>query len=519
MNVVARLSPERRAQQRISPPFPACVGMRRPEALSLVALLLLAGCTTPEAEVATTEVPVDEGVDVVSRAPTAAANATTSNGPILEEPSASALPARIRFGEPVALPMVGGYGGGEPNIAALPDGTLFVAAPTGMAESGVIEGGGYLWRSQDGGATWEQLRGPSGTLPVGPFCSCDSDVVTSPDGWVYYTDWWIAGYLGPGNYLVERSSDGGETWDATPITSREAITRVDRQWLVAGEDGFVGLFYNRFGIGFGPVVVNSGEVPDVATGIHAVFSRDHGATWSDPVVVVPHGAQIGHARILPDGTLVQPYGYNEYDAEKGSWRSPSFVNVAVSTDGGQTWESHPVAQAPEGFDNLWAVQADVDRSGAIHVAWSARVDDDIMATYVATSRDGGRTWTDPLALRAEGLNFLPWVAAYGNDTVAVGWYGGDATGEPTEADEEWFAYVAESHDGGETFAVHRVSEEPVKTGPMCPRGAACDGDRELLDYVSMVYDATGALHYAFARSDDDMAVTLVANELRELVDA
>jgi hypothetical protein len=42
--------------------------------------------------------------------------------------------------------------------------------------------------------------------------------------------------------------------------------------------------------------------------------------------------------------------------------------------------------------------------------------------------------------------------------------------------------------------------EPVKVGAMCPRGAACPADRELLDYPSLAYGPDGALHVAFATS-------------------
>lgn len=484
--------------------------MRRPEAILILAILTLAGCASPTADVAAADVPApEEGVAVVARAaplpdaPAAQANATAAPPAPLE---------RVPFGLPVDLPLAGGIGGGEPNIAALPDGTLFVTAPTGLQmQPNAVNGAAYLWRSRDGGATWETLREPRGSpVGFGAFCSCDADVVTSPDGWVYYSDWWNGGYL------VEASDDGGDTWSPMPFTTREAavLINVDRQWLVAGDDGLVGLFYAHFSAVDVPVPL---PVADLATGIHAVFSRDHGATWGEPVVVLDpeagHAFQIAHPRIMPDGTMVMPYGYVDI-GDGGFWRDESMVKLAVSTDGA-SWEHVDVAEVPEGFDNLWAVQADVDASGAIHVAWSARVDDDIMATWVATSRDAGATWTEPLALRAEGLNFLPWVAAFGGGTVAVGWYGGNATGDPTEADDEWFAYVAESHDGGNTFVVHRVSDEPVKVGSLCPKGASCDGDRELLDYVSMVYDATGALHYAYARSDDGLALTLVANEVSE----
>lgn len=66
------------------------------------------------------------------------------------------------------------------------------------------------------------------------------------------------------------------------------------------------------------------------------------------------------------------------------------------------------------------------------------------------------------------------------------------------------------HDGGETWSVAAVDPEPVKQGSLCPRGASCQGDRELLDYVSMIYAPDGRMHYAYARSVDGVARTLVA---------
>lgn len=476
---------------------------------SLLVLAILAGCTSPAADVAPAQDdgPLDEGVEVVSRtnasapAPTVASPGTAPSQPVVLPP-----PRRVPFGLPVELPLVGAIGAGEPNIAALPDGALFVTSPTGLqAKPNALEGAAYLWRSTDGGATWDTLRAPDpGPAGVGPFCSCDADVVSSPDGTVYFSDWW------DGNYMMEASADGGETWTSNPFLTREAtpFVRVDRQWLVAGEGGFVGLFYSYFAQ---LVDVPGAPLSELASGVHAVFSTDGGASFGQPLVVVDHGVQIAHPRMLPDGTLVMPYG-----DMPGSWRDAGAVMLAVSKDQGASWEHVQVAEVPEGFDNLWAVQGDVDATGAVHVGWAARVDDDVMATYLSTSRDLGQTWTAPLALRAEGLNFLPWVAATGNGTVAVGWYGGDATGDPSEADAPWYAYVAESRDGGETFAVHRVSEDPVKEGALCPRGASCAGDRELLDYVSLVYDASGNLHYAFARSDGGVAQTLVATALAEV---
>jgi hypothetical protein len=167
-----------------------------------------------------------------------------------------------------------------------------------------------------------------------------------------------------------------------------------------------------------------------------------------------------------------------------------------------TWHDTRIAEVPLGFDNLWAVQGAVDAAGAIHVAWAARTGEN-MTVYHSESRDVGITWTEPLALTSGGLHFLPWVAARGDGQVAIAWYGGNATGKPEEApeDAEWFAYVAERKAPGEPFSLGVASgATPVKIGPLCPKGAACTGNRELLDYPSLVYDADGALHVAFATS-------------------
>ncbi|MDX1611261.1 MAG: sialidase family protein [Candidatus Thermoplasmatota archaeon] len=419
--------------------------------------------------------------------------------------------ALLSFAEDQALPM--DIGAAEPNLAIHPDGTLFITAPVGAAEKpNALEGAAWLWRSTDGGQTWETLRDPhirdEATVPEaapfpGVFCSCDADVVTSPDGWTYYSDWWIAGFLGPGNYLVEASPDAGETWQPMPVTIPH-IRSVDRQWLIAGEDGFVGLFYSYFGTvpvsGIGP------DTPVNGRAIQAVFSHDHGQTWSLPVDVVAAGPneafQIAHPRILPDGTLIMPYGY--VDVQEDFFTDLSEVRVAISQDQGETWEQVSVADVPEGFENLWAVQGAVDDAGNAYIAWAARTGE-TMTLFVSESQDQAATWSDAETIRGQGLNFLPWVAARGDGQVAVGWYGGDATGDPTEASDDatWYAYVAERAAPGEPFTVAKVSDQPVKTGPMCPSGAVCGEDRELLDYVSLDYDPAGDLHYAFARSNPD----------------
>lgn len=434
-----------------------------------------------------------------------------------------------------ALAMEQPTGGAEPNIAVTADGTLFITAVAGSQERpNALEGAAWLWRSQDDGATWETLRAPMRETPLGtlpqtrrPFGSSDADVVASADGWVYYSDWWnwgapvvvpVPGAPAPapsslplspntrhGSYLVERSDDGGATWTSAPVTTLDTVGGIDRQWLVPGPDGYLGLFYAYFH-GYQNTVRGLGDLygrSDFVMSIQAVHSFDHGETWSRPTTVVEpvsgRGYQIAHPYAMPDGTLVMPYG----DVYPGSdfWHTRSHVRIAVSQDNGSSWAHHTVAEVPEGFDNLWAVQGAVDEAGTIHAAWAARTGEN-MTLYHSESRDVGITWTEPLALRAEGLNFLPWVAARGDGEVAVAWYGGNSTGKPEEAPEEaeWSAYVAHRAGADAPWSLGVASVGPVKTGPMCPKGAACTGNREILDYPSLVFDAEGDLHVSFAGS-------------------
>ncbi|MEO7397884.1 MAG: sialidase family protein [Ilumatobacteraceae bacterium] len=422
-----------------------------------------------------------------------------------------------------ALAMEQPTAGAEPNIAILPDGTIFITAVAGSQERPNHEqGAAWLWRSTDGGATFETLRAPVRDTSLGsvpgtrrPFGSSDADVVASPDGWIYYTDWWNYGapvvppvglpvplpvnpFARYGSYLVERSADGGATWESTSVTTLDTFGGMDRQWLVAGPDGWVGLFYAYF---HGPNPSRPTETPDALAGyssIQAVYSTDHGATWTDPAPVVgPTNegfSQIAHPDLAADGLLWMPHGYTANG--ETFWTDPSEVRVALSEDLGQTWTDIKIVDVPRGFDNLWAVQGASEPDGTLHVAWAARTND-TLTVFHAQSVDRGQTWSAPDALRADGTSFLPWVAATAGE-VAVSWYGSEVTGDPSEAadDAQWRLHVAVRRDG----VWRNTTTEPVKIGPMCGKGASCAGNRELLDYAGLAFAPDGALHTTFATS-------------------
>ena len=474
--------------------------MRPAFVLLLLAALVLPGCASP----------ANEGVKTASL--------VALDGPPLAFSAAKAME------QPT--------GGAEPNLAVAPDGTLWIAAVAGSQERpNAMQGAAWLWTSKDHGASWQNVRAPQRDTPLGtvqgtrrPFGSSDADVVVAKDGWVYSTDWWNWGSpvvapvpgaagLGPnnryGSYLVEASGDGGKSWTSAPVTTLDSIGGIDRQWLVPGPNGTLGLFYAYFH-GQQNAIRNAGDLNgrgDALMSIESVWSTDHGASWSNPVTVVPTASnadyQIGHPRFVGNSTYVMPYGWIDWTSGTDDWHNPSEVRLAVSRDNGTSWTSRVVASVPEGFDNLWAVQGAVDATGRVVVAWAARTGE-TMTLFESESTDLGLSWSAPVALRAEGLNFLPWVAARADGEVAIGWYGGDAKGDPMVAppDAQWFPYVAHRAGVGQPWGVAKVSQEPIKTGPMCPKGAACAKDREALDYLSLDFDSTGALHVAFAKSRD-----------------
>jgi hypothetical protein len=400
---------------------------------------------------------------------------------------------------------------GEPRIEAAPDGTLFVdALSLGTDTPNAAQGAAWLWRSRDGGATWDALRGPADVLPrPGPlgnplvrlfagFSSLDSDVATSPDGWVYYLDWWSASVVA-GNYVIERSHDDGATWQQTilPVPGEPATQTRDRPWLLAGDGGFVALAWSYY-------PRSSQGSPNA---VEEIASRDHGASWSPVATAVPASSDrdllLGRPARLGDGSFVMPLGVVPYSPT--ALTEPSSVAVGLSRDG-VSWTVRTLAPVPGGFDNVWPVQA-AAAGRAIVVAWSAHPAGS-NATYtldVVGSADGGGSWSTPQAVSSGGLAVQPWPAIDDAGRVAVAWYQANATGDPTAVPRDT-AWVAERWEGtfqGSGFAPSggATALAVVAQGPICPRGDACANHDPLADFLGAGFGRDGAPLVVFTRVD------------------
>lgn len=435
--------------------------------LSTVAVLI-AGCATPAADIASESLPVD-----------------------LVMPTA--LPV---FGESLLLQGAGAGGlGGEPSVAVGPDGTIYVAAPMISAETIV---GGFLgarsfgqisvWRSTDGGATFELLNDENGQLTDGDAANGDADIAVGSDGSVYAID------LGGGVPLYI-SRDQGETWEDKGVLNDED-TSPDRQWIDVEGDLIAVTWAN--------------QSAEDGRGIDITFSTDRGETWSHPRPLLDGMIQFGPVEIAPGGTDI----YMPYVTSDG-WE----LQVLASHDGGASWTDHATGRALPAQSPLGTGLPDVeghwsptfifpvlaaDKAGRLYLAYSAYVEGgDTTQLMLMRSDDKGASWTEPVAVATSANAVLPWIVAGEEGNVAISYFASDTALDPNKGAHEWRLEIVVSRNAQEapTFEVAHVVEN-VHTGSICSSGGGCTGglahvvvyeDRSLLDFFEMALTPEGRL--------------------------
>ncbi len=199
--------------------------------------------------------------------------------------------------------------------------------------------------------------------------------------------------------VLKRSTDGGQTWLPLQVVAADGASSLNNpQAVVAGKTGRVLLMYQRY-----PPGRREGNVVAGLTGTNVctgwiTHSDDEGVTWSAPrdisaqlkhptATSLAGGPGIGiELRRGPHaGRLLMPF--NEGPA--GKWR----VFAAFSDDGGASWKLGEVApQGGKGYGN----EVQMVELGDGSVLLNARNQGGAKLRKVATSRDGGATWS-PLA--------------------------------------------------------------------------------------------------------------------------
>ena len=209
-------------------------------------------------------------------------------------------------------------------------------------------------------------------------------------------------------------------------------------------------------------------------------SRDGGITWEP---ARPAGISSGHASndsvLLPDGTIVLASTSSELpDRYFGA------VRVYLSRDDGETWEKGPILSAKDG--NLIREPALVLRPGGVirmftrtcpgTTGWGAGIRS--LTSYTAESRDGGRTWTEPVPTsivnNESKIDAVSWddqtiLMAY-NDTPVADWH------------ERSPLSLAYSADEGKTW--EKLLDVAPAPGNKC-QPAMCKGPDGLLHIIYM----------------------------------
>jgi hypothetical protein len=353
-------------------------------------------------------------------------------------------------------------------------------------------------------------RGRSWTRPTPPpFSRCAGGNAANGGDYERASDPWVS--IGPDGtahqialaindsnptsaITVSRSTDGGRTWGRITTLQRntEAELFNDKETITADptDRRFVYAVWDR-------LQTQNPANPQSPFSGDTLFARstDNGRTWEPTRTILdfPDNSNIqtigNQIVVLGDGTLVNVFNLIQQglplvavqrSTDKGAtWSQPIVVDVLFASFlQGQTgvidpFDGHPVRTG----DILPEAAADPRRrSQTLHIVWQ-----DIRFTLaaplpyfndqivIASSTDGGRTWTDPKRVSENKLTqaFTGSVHVNEQGRIGVTYYdftNDNPSGGPLDTDY-WFTA---SRNGGLSFTPReRITEEPfdMRTAP------------------------------------------------------
>jgi hypothetical protein len=328
----------------------------------------------------------------------------------------------------------------------------------------------YYYYSFDGGWTWTQDRLTSSFNVWGDPC-----VGFDADGNLYYAHLSWPGVIGglPGDWLdrivVQKSTDGGVTWDDGVGVGLNWPKHQDKEWLSA--DLTNSPYRNNLYLAWTEFDDLWAPEPADSSRIVASRSADHGATWTTPVRVSELGGLCYDDDDTVEGAVpaVGPNGEVYL-----SWAGHELIFFDKSLDGGVTWGTDAVVTTQPGgwnFDipgiyrcNGFPITlCDVSNSpyrGHVYIVFSDQRNGlDDTDVFFVKSTDGGSTWTSPAQVIEESSpahQFFPWATIDPvTGIVYVVFYDRRyLTGNATEV------FVSMSEDGGSTWSDFEVSATP-----------------------------------------------------------
>ena len=260
---------------------------------------------------------------------------------------------------------------------------------------------GGLWRTTDGGATWDITKRNKHPGLEGLYCT-DITFKDSLTGWIVtsYSEWTPSAAM-----VVLQTTDGGSEWNVvyanggvgggaygiyySPYIDILFCSIWNNDGLQSSSDGGKNWITAVTNHGLNGFAGNDSVVIVPGIGFPLVRSSDKGNTWND--VFMPNGETVD---------CWQPYADNKrnlwYLAEQGDGNTPTPSSFYASTDLGESWK------LLHKFDFYYYADFDGNSfdncKGAINGAVSGDDSGYVYLQYInggmIRSADTGRTWTN-----------------------------------------------------------------------------------------------------------------------------
>jgi hypothetical protein len=293
----------------------------------------------------------------------------------------------------------------------------------------------------------------------------------------------VSNFTGGAGALFAYTDDDGASWTQTTVAPPNG--GIDHQSIGVGP-------YPAPLAGVNPVYPNAVYYCSQADVTDTCQRSDSGGLQFGPGEPVDQGVTgcsslHGHIRVAPDGSAYVPF--RDCGGAEGG---------VVSTDAGVTWNRFLV---PNSGTSQSDPSIGIDKSNTDYYCYTPNDG----SAHVAVSHDGGHTWTDDHDIGASvGVVQAVFPEAVGGDPgrAACGFLGTDKAGDLGSGSfpGRWYLYIATTYDGGKTWTtVNATPNDPVQgAGGICLNGIGCTGgNRNLLDFNEVTIDDRGRVLFGY----------------------
>jgi hypothetical protein len=396
---------------------------------------------------------------------------------------------------------------GEPNLAIAQDGKqMYSSDPWGFSTTV-----SFTWKSEDGGAQWDNLHWFCGTNPLRPFCSrgggdTEIQLGSGPAGHFTAADQpqrlLETDLNGLDTITCAYSTDGGKTYS---ISGGAASTLSGHVCNVAPNNGPNAPGSDRPWVAVWPkdqqpsgatadkayMVYDTGDTPP--SGDASLFSTDGGQTWTSGCTTVGGNSCVGGAGAVgsrPGPLIINPATGTLYEF-MGLTNNGAEVNI--SCNGGVSWGNVHITTGEFGSTTNDFVVGTMDTAGGLYAAWtqdngafngspdtskpwevmyshstdaSGTVGSSITGSGCPGNVQGG-AWSTPVAINgpqqayssaptvaptnATNVNFavMPAIAAGSPGRVDIGYYGSTnpLPSDPSASSELWYLHMSQTLNG------------------------------------------------------------------------